>query len=515
MIDIWGIGPEIDKMELLIGSMGELLRYVLHFILVYAAAYLIRRFVPERGRTAASVLLALVPAAFVWMTGRKSEFAFSFLWAALLAAEARTLGVVSLENVETAFLFSAMMFPGKLFNYTSALLGNLWMFWLVSASVYAGVRLGAGRVRGNHFACYFLSLFLSLSAYLYNLACAVLPRFFGETNQGYTLAFVGTAAAAAGVLELICLGIRGRFGEPLKRLNQLGKRYGEIERYFPVLSFLILAAVTVIFLPFTFLGQQNGLIMLLIPCLCLVLLGCQLPFVGLFYRAAFLKDAAAFHRREKDEIVSYYQSLSGNLDEMQKMRHDMKNIFFTMGNYVERSSDQEMKAFFWEKIYPYAERTLRQNELLSRLCRIPEETLRAFLHLKLSQAVAMNVAVELEVQVDLQRFFLGLDIIDLTRVLGILLDNAMEEAAQVPGGVLSLRIAEDGEGCSYIIKNPVTGETRARGIHPGISSKGEGRGQGLKIVREILEQYAGAALNSSLQGEVYVQSLNIKGPGGR
>ena len=127
----------------------------------------------------------------------------------------------------------------------------------------------------------------------------------------------------------------------------------------------------------------------------------------------------------------------------------------------------------------------------------------------------MNVAVELEVQVDLQRFFLGLDIIDLTRVLGILLDNAMEEAAQVPGGVLSLRIAEDGEGCSYIIKNPVTGETRARGIHPGISSKGEGRGQGLKIVREILEQYAGAALNSSLQGEVYVQSLNIKGPGGR
>lgn len=110
MIDIWGIGPEIDKMELLIGSMGELLRYILHFILVYAAAYLIRRFVPERGRTAASVLLALVPAAFVWMTGRKSEFAFSFLWAALLAAEARTLGVVSLENVETAFLFSAMMF---------------------------------------------------------------------------------------------------------------------------------------------------------------------------------------------------------------------------------------------------------------------------------------------------------------------------------------------------------------------------------------------------------------------
>ena len=41
MIDIWGIGPEIDKMELLIGSMGELLRYILHFILVYAAAYLI------------------------------------------------------------------------------------------------------------------------------------------------------------------------------------------------------------------------------------------------------------------------------------------------------------------------------------------------------------------------------------------------------------------------------------------------------------------------------------------
>lgn len=38
-----------------------------------------------------------------------------------------------------------------------------------------------------------------------------------------------------------------------------------------------------------------------------------------------------------------------------------------------------MKDFFWEKIYPYSQKTISQSELLSKLYQIPSESLRAFL----------------------------------------------------------------------------------------------------------------------------------------
>ena len=102
-----------------------------------------------------------------------------------------------------------------------------------------------------------------------------------------------------------------------------------------------------------------------------------------------------------------------------------------------------------------------------------------------------------------------MDIIDLTRILGILLDNAIEEAAQIPNGSIDIKIVSNDAGCSYIIKNSITEQTQRHGIHAGTSSKGAGHGHGLSIVRQLLAQYHNVALNTSIQQLVYVQSLNI------
>ncbi|MDE7015473.1 MAG: LytTR family transcriptional regulator [Kineothrix sp.] len=104
-----------------------------------------------------------------------------------------------------------------------------------------------------------------------------------------------------------------------------------IEKYFPCFSALILFLFILILVPFTVLQLHNILIMLLLPCLCLAILYAQLPFVILLFKVAFYKDAATYQQWEKEEISSYYQTLSSSLSDMQGMRHDIKNIFFTMG----------------------------------------------------------------------------------------------------------------------------------------------------------------------------------------
>ena len=187
----------------------------------------------------------------------------------------------------------------------------------------------------------------------------------------------------------------------------------------------------------------------------------------------------------------------------------MKNIFFTMGGFVDRSEDEEMKAFYWEKIYPYSQNAIHQSELLSAAYQLPDETLRAFFYLKLSQAVQRQVPVSLSVHILPEQFQLGIDLIDLTRILGILLDNAIEETAKLPDGMVEVQIAGDGETVSYTIKNPITEQTKRSGRHPGQTTKGDGHGRGLLIVRQILEQYDHVVLNSCIQTNKYIQSLNL------
>lgn len=138
---------------------------------------------------------------------------------------------------------------------------------------------------------------------------------------------------------------------------------------------------------------------------------------------------------------------------MQGIRHDIKNIFFTMGNFVNGSDNQDMKDFFWKKIYPYSQKTILQSELLSRLYQIPSEPLRAFLNLKLSQAMEHGITVRLDVCISPKNFRTVIDIIDLTRILGILLDNTIEETAKIPNGMIEMGIRNNSTSCSYIIKD--------------------------------------------------------------
>ena len=527
MINIFGEGPYLSLGELFGGSARELGKYYLHFFLFLAAVLLLKTLIlkctkrlkhtekskhnekSKRIELAAAVLLPVLQIMYVWSVSIKSEFLYSFFLAFLITAQVRILNLIPLKALDYAFLFTAMLFPNRLFDTTSALLGHLWFFWILFCVIYTTARLGIHHLGGHHFVCYFLFVFLSLSMYSYSLAAHFFYPALSKLAESSAFGIVCFISAILTLLSGLTWLVKVRFNDRLMKLNSLGRKYRTIERYFFSFSLLILLIFTLIFLPFSIMQLQNTAVMLLFPCLCLTLLWVQMPFIVLLFRVAFYKDNATFYEWEREGIASYYKELTGNLTAMQEMRHDIKNIFFTMGNFVERSNDTEMKHFFWDKIYPYSVETIHQSELLSKLYQVPVESLRAFFHLKLSQALSQKITVGMEVHIIPETFQTGMDVIDLTRILGILLDNAIEETIQIPDGRIELKIIGNDEDCSYIIKNSITAQTTMRGIYAGNTSKGPGRGKGLQIVQQLLAQYHNLELNSSMQQHTYVQSLNI------
>lgn len=92
-------------------------------------------------------------------------------------------------------------------------------------------------------------------------------------------------------------------GQKLLQLNQFRRRYQKVEGYFPWFSVLILGVCTLVDLPFTAMSFQNPLVRLLFPCLCITLLGLQIPFLFLLFQVAFYKDTVALGREKKRGLL--------------------------------------------------------------------------------------------------------------------------------------------------------------------------------------------------------------------
>ena len=99
--------------------------------------------------------------------------------------------------------------------------------------------------------------------------------------------------------------------------------------------------------------------------------------------------------------------------------------------------------------------------------------------------------------------------LDLSRALGILLDNAIEETEKT-GGKISLVVSEQQDTVHIIVENTIEREVDlARIYEEGYSTKGSGRGTGLPGLRRILEKYPGASLMTECENGTFIQRLAI------
>lgn len=243
----------------------------------------------------------------------------------------------------------------------------------------------------------------------------------------------------------------------------------------------------------------------------------QFLFVALLTQVSEQKIRIRKQELQNENMLVYHKKLEENLAEVRAMKHDLKNVFLTMGEYVNRSDDAEMKAFYQEAIYPLADKEIRMNDCFVALEKIGNDQLKAFLFYKLSYGISCDIDMKLSITtVEGNQVAIPQDwefVETIVRILGIWLDNAMEEceAIKEDGNEVAakclIRIKQDEQSLLFQVENAVRPKVQMHGIEKGTTTKGLGRGNGLMYVDKMMKKYQNGIWNSYFKDGYYIQSM--------
>lgn len=296
----------------------------------------------------------------------------------------------------------------------------------------------------------------------------------------------------------------------IENIRTFSEKYKEIGRYLllmPLFFGSVLLILEFFQYEMMYFGNKREF---LVSIVCFVFfIGVQIFYIRLLMQTVRLKEHLQFQELEKESIERYQQDMVRNMKEIREMKHDLKNVFLTMGGYVSRSNDEELKAYYYENIAPYAGNEIRKNDLYVSLQEIANESLRAFLYYKYLEI--QNNHQEFQVMTFSDQSFLPYvtNTSDIIRILGIFIDNAREECEHMDAGSVILTIKEKGGELQISVKNTVRKSVLQSGIHVGTTSKGLGRGNGLEIVSKIIRKHDDILWNSYFKEDMFIQSISM------
>ena len=203
---------------------------------------------------------------------------------------------------------------------------------------------------------------------------------------------------------------------------------------------------------------------------------------------AVLDIREAFSARElasdADMLQDAYAQLEDLNGTLRAQRHDFMNHLQVVFSLLELEDYKEAS--------DYIERVYGDIRRVSRTLKTAHPAINALLAAKVGDCEARGVHVDLQIE----SHWAGLPVEswEMCRVLGNLIDNALDAPAGRELKTIQVALWEYVKGFHFAVENngaPVPEEIQDSLFQRGFSTKGPGRGMGLSIVQEILEQYGG------------------------
>ena len=225
----------------------------------------------------------------------------------------------------------------------------------------------------------------------------------------------------------------------------------------------------------------------------------------------------SYEARKKVEYLESLNEYTRNLeivyDNLRAFKHDYINIMASLAAYIDEKKYEELEKFFYDSILPMQKNLTQKNGALNNLLRVKILELKSILYTKLLLAVNQDIQVTIDIPDEIEPDSIAMDPVDLTRMLGIYLDNAIEACLETARPVLNFHLGRMNGDTIFIISNTFVdkGLSVAQMQKKGVTTKGNGHGIGLSNVSEILNRYDHIYHETSVRDGLFVQQVQISG----
>lgn len=229
-------------------------------------------------------------------------------------------------------------------------------------------------------------------------------------------------------------------------------------------------------------------------------------FIGISFKANADRSKVI---KEYDTLMNYVGDYEHIMDNQRKIHHEYKNQLIIINDLIPKNNVKARR---------YISELLEDNgndksyAYLSSLSSIHLNGVKGLLYYKLNQMIRNGI--EVYVSVDIQNYENDIwnvcdkNLKDLSRILGVYLDNAKEAACQAQKKYVIIDIVQTDRQLLFSISNTYDGIIDLSKIdEEKYSTKGRNRGYGLSLVRDIIGHNPLLKQEREFNGIYFVQKL--------
>ena len=259
-----------------------------------------------------------------------------------------------------------------------------------------------------------------------------------------------------------------------------------------------------------FWGERVGYSNAALQFNCLLFFVCALSsnyLIIVCIRQVKAEEAQKAETKKQQLLEDYIVCLENMVEETQIFKHDYKNMLSTMAGFIHENRMEELQVYFGQQLKRPAYSKLEELQAWQYLKNIQPMEMKGLLFEKILAALGKGIHVQVEISESVNVVYDGLA--DLIRILGIFIDNAIEEVEE-KRGVLFIIIAKADNRILFQVMNECESQPDLSKIFcKGYSTKGEGRGLGLYSVRSLLQEHEDMAYEYKVEQGMFIQRLEI------
>lgn len=338
-----------------------------------------------------------------------------------------------------------------------------------------------------------------LANFLYILIHSPLSNqwyFFCGIDLIYTLLFYW--------ITLLC-------GKLLKKVFLSGKGILRLPQTWYVIDAALLLLIT-IYLFDNLIPGQNGSVGRMIYNNALHISGYLLVMCCLLLamRRSYLEQIQTESKQKAmQDLQDYTRNLESMYNGLRSFKHDYVNILLSMSGYIEDGDMDRLKDFFESKIFPTKDLITGGDYKLNQLSSIGVLEIKSLLSAKMIYAHESGIDITIDIPDKVESFLI--DTVDLARILGIFLDNAIEAALETEQPQIGLNIIQNETGVSIIISNHFRDNSVM--LHKlkqkGFSTKIGHQGIGLWNAQKIISSYDNVLLETTMKCGCFTQHIEL------